>query len=491
MSKRPTISVCMIVKNEERNLPRLLASINGLADEIIIVDTGSNDSTVDIAKHHSAKVFRFLWCNDFSAARNESLKHATKDYILWLDADDEIKQEEHSKIINDLNKYKNAGLFLRLKNVQGEGGSESLQLRIFPNHKGIIFEGRVHEQAIYCIQRKMIPTHASEAQILHHGYNTSENIIEKLRRNRDILEIEINEQPDNINTLFFMSKTLRGLGEKERALECLNKLMALAKNNPKLYENDVLKLGATDRATLLYELGREEETLFFLLHCKELFPGNILVQYALGELYFRRKDYKNAYRELIGLQYETFKKELTPINIHETRKYLLNYLGISSMFTGDFLTAERCFNELIEDNPTEKANYHYLSLVKEKACDIEGAIKVCDEGLERHNMDSYLMKRKYMLLLSKGSYSHALDIYEKLNGYSADVEVVAGRFLIACKTLNATDMQKYYKLLQEKLFIEPKSFPENLPETRTRLVRHEDKRGSDYFESAISFLLNN
>jgi len=480
----------MIVKNEEKDLPRLLNSIKGLADETIIVDTGSNDNTVDIAKRYGAKVYHFPWCNDFSAARNESLKHATKDYILWLDADDEVVQEEHKKIKNDLKKYKDAGLFLRLKNVLGNSGTESLQLRIFPNHKGILFEGRVHEQAIYCLQRKMITTYASEAQVLHHGYDTNEGVLEKLKRNRDILEIEIKERPDNINTLFFMSKTLRGLGEKERALECLNRLMELAKQNPKLYANDVLKLGASDKATLLYELGREDETLSFLLECKSLFPGNVLILYSLGELYYRRKDYESAYKELIHLQYETFTKELTPINIRETRMCLLNYLGISSMFTGDFLTAERCFKELIENDPMEKANYHYLSLVKEKTCDIEGAIKACNEGLEKHFMDSYLMKRKYMLYISKESYGQALEMYESLNGYSNDVEVLAGRFLIACKSLNADDMQKYYQILQEKLLISPRPFPENLVETKDRLSRLEDTKGASLFDSAINFLLS-
>ncbi|MBP8699891.1 MAG: glycosyltransferase [Syntrophorhabdaceae bacterium] len=489
MKRRPTISVCMIVKNEEKDLPRLLSSIKGLADETIIVDTGSNDNTVDIAKSYGAKVYHFPWCNDFSAARNESLKYATKDYILWLDADDEIKHEEHHKIRNDLKRYKGAGLFLRLKNVYGDSGTDFLQLRIFPNHKGIIFEGRVHEQAIHCLEEKMIPTYASEAQVLHHGYDTNENVAEKSKRNRDILEIEIKERPDNINALFFMSKALRGLGEKERALACLDRLMELARLDPSLYMKDVIMLGASDKAAVLYELGKEDEMLSFLLECKTLFPNDVLILYLLGEQYYRRKDYENAYKELINLQDETFTKLLTPINIHETRMCLLNHLGISSLFTGDFLTAERCFKKLIDNDPMDKANYHYLSLVKEKAGDIEGAISACDEGLKRHAMDSYLMKRKYLLYLSKESYAEALEIYEDLNGYSNDVEVTAGRFLIACKSLHVQDMQRYYQILQEKLSIFPKPFPENFSETKDRLSGLEDKKGESLFDSAINFLL--
>ena len=83
----------MIVKDEENYLEQCLSSAKGLADEIIIVDTGSKDKTKEIAKKFNAKVFDFKWNDDFSAARNESLKHATKDWILVLDADESLSKE--------------------------------------------------------------------------------------------------------------------------------------------------------------------------------------------------------------------------------------------------------------------------------------------------------------------------------------------------------------------------------------------------------------
>ncbi len=89
-----TISVCMIAKNEEKNIKNSLECARKFADEIIVVDTGSEDATPEIARSMGAKVYFFPWRDDFSAARNESLKYATCDWILWLDADD---------IIDDLN----------------------------------------------------------------------------------------------------------------------------------------------------------------------------------------------------------------------------------------------------------------------------------------------------------------------------------------------------------------------------------------------------
>lgn len=89
-----TISICMIVKNEEDVLGRALKSVQGIADEIIIVDTGSTDSTKEIASSYTNKIYDFEWCDDFSKARNYSFSKATKDYCMWLDADDVILEED-------------------------------------------------------------------------------------------------------------------------------------------------------------------------------------------------------------------------------------------------------------------------------------------------------------------------------------------------------------------------------------------------------------
>ncbi|AWI03398.1 glycosyltransferase [Clostridium drakei] len=93
-----TISLCMIVKNESINLKNCLDSIKNLADEIIIVDTGSTDNTVEIAKDYSDKVFFFEWIDNFAAARNFSFSKASMDYILWLDADDILLPESSEKL---------------------------------------------------------------------------------------------------------------------------------------------------------------------------------------------------------------------------------------------------------------------------------------------------------------------------------------------------------------------------------------------------------
>ena len=97
-NKLPTLSLCMIVKNKEKYLPRCLESLKPIVDEIIIVDTGSHDSTRDIADVFGARVFDFEWCNDFSAARNFSLEKANCDWILVMDADEIISPKDHRSL---------------------------------------------------------------------------------------------------------------------------------------------------------------------------------------------------------------------------------------------------------------------------------------------------------------------------------------------------------------------------------------------------------
>lgn len=101
-----TLSLCMIVKNEKKTLPRCLKSVFGIFDEIIIADTGSTDGTVKAAEQYTDKIFSFPWCDDFSAARNFAFSKAVCDYVMWLDADDVILPADRDKLLrlkNSLN----------------------------------------------------------------------------------------------------------------------------------------------------------------------------------------------------------------------------------------------------------------------------------------------------------------------------------------------------------------------------------------------------
>ena len=143
-----TLSVCMIVKNEENVLDRILKCAKKFADEIIIVDTGSTDNTINIAKKYTNKVYSFKWVDDFSKARNKSFSYATKDYIMWLDADDFITNSQIKKI-KELKKQTHLADVYMLKYVMGFVNNKPTltfyRERIVKNNSGFNWVGFVHE----------------------------------------------------------------------------------------------------------------------------------------------------------------------------------------------------------------------------------------------------------------------------------------------------------------------------------------------------------
>ncbi|GAA0090983.1 hypothetical protein UT300009_10100 [Paraclostridium bifermentans] len=196
-----SLSVCMIVKNEEKNIKRCLDSIESIADEIIIVDTGSNDETLNICSNYNVKVINHKWNNDFSEARNVSLEYATKDYILFLDADEEISKEDLEKLKALLSSKKLAeGYFFRLTNIiNGIEVGEYVVFRFFKNKRKYRFRGKVHEQIANCIQKhnkdKCIEN--IDIKIYHYGYDPNKvNIESKYKRNMGILNTYTEEEKD-------------------------------------------------------------------------------------------------------------------------------------------------------------------------------------------------------------------------------------------------------------------------------------------------------
>lgn len=143
------ISLCMIVKNEEKVLERALKSIAPFVDEIIIVDTGSTDSTKQIAKKFTNKIFDFVWIDDFASARNFSFSKATGDFIMWLDADDEVTKENLQKLLSFKKELSSKVDVYMLKYVfENQDGEISLlyyRERIIKNNMGMQWCDPVHE----------------------------------------------------------------------------------------------------------------------------------------------------------------------------------------------------------------------------------------------------------------------------------------------------------------------------------------------------------
>jgi glycosyltransferase involved in cell wall biosynthesis len=188
--RRLDLSICTIVRDEAANLDGLISGIPLGRAEWIVVDTGSRDATVEILLQAGIRTHPFAWCDDFSAARNESLRLATRGWILWIDADDRLDEAFWETLEPLLDGPKRAYRFIIRSPRENSRGDCFRQIRLFPNHVGAAFEGRIHEQLGTSLLKLGVPVENADPEILHMGYDTAAKRGAKLKRNRALLEVE-------------------------------------------------------------------------------------------------------------------------------------------------------------------------------------------------------------------------------------------------------------------------------------------------------------
>jgi glycosyltransferase involved in cell wall biosynthesis len=308
-SMRPALSLCMIVKNERENLPACLESALGLADETIIVDTGSDDGTQDIARRFGAKVIQSDWTGDFSRARNVSLDAATGRWILWLDADDRLLEED-KRAIRSLAEG-DPGLApkaygLRVKNSRDGGitGSVFNQIRVFPNRPSLRFRAPVHEQILPAIEAAGIPVEYLAAKILHTGYADPALAKSKQQRNKAILEAQVGSGLGITPvTLYTLGCACADLGEHTAAVEWFRRAASLASAtgaDPHVRDGAPAKAAAS-----LAALGRHAEALRELapsLAATTPLPEALLVKAQIEAASGRPDAAKPFYERLLDLE---------------------------------------------------------------------------------------------------------------------------------------------------------------------------------------------
>jgi tetratricopeptide (TPR) repeat protein len=207
----------MIVKDEQKNIGNALRSAAGLFDEIVVVDTGSTDRTPEIARGFGARVFDFVWVDDFASARNAALARAKGDYAFWLDADDVIDPPEREKLERLLRGLPapdrscnsvtyEAAYVIRCAcdpDHNGNGGRTLVDhIRLFPLREDIRWTYRVHEQILPALRRGNIPVRWTDITVRHTGYTDPALRERKLQRDTRILEAELDERPDDPFVLF-------------------------------------------------------------------------------------------------------------------------------------------------------------------------------------------------------------------------------------------------------------------------------------------------
>ncbi len=303
------LSQCMIVKNEEKNIRHALSWGKDIVLEQIVVDTGSSDNTVEIAKEMGAKVFHYSWNDDFSAAKNFALEQAKGNWIAFLDADEYFSDGEAKKILPLLRKLdKDLSPALRavamnctMANLNDSGGVINMfpQCRIFRNIPELRYKNRIHESLSLSADIKLTILDATEElTICHTGYAAS--VYEetgKIDRNISLLKRELEENPSNGDTWSYLADSLYVINRFDEAEEACLKAIEREESS---FGKDRKRGDFTKLIKIKYRKnsGQEEDVVAIYQEAKDFAGSSPDLEYWIGLWFYQRGEIQKARHHL-------------------------------------------------------------------------------------------------------------------------------------------------------------------------------------------------
>ncbi len=451
---RPTVSLCMIMRNEERWLAQCLRSVEGLADEIVIVDTGSEDRSIEIARSFGAKVFEHPWEDDFSKSRNRSLDYATGDWILVMDADEVIAASEKEKILalvqnppasliyfvqtNYMEKPENNGWepnFLEVPEARGYPGFVESKLARLCLRGTARFHGVIHEH-LEPVDPAM-PRFYANLRIHHYGKYSEAAVAErkgKLYTNLGLKKLR--EEPDNVQAYYEMGAQYL---ENQEYDEAYRILVEGEKKDPYNSHIQILLVNLDMRRK---NIGSAIQRFLKIL---EVEPQNINPYIYLPSLLIENKQYDLA--EHILKAGEPFAKEYPTYHLNcgalkmkqgNIRKALHSYLkaiDIHPHYYLAHLNAGYCYGEI---GDWENAERHYriaynspdtrstalqglgkVSFHQKKYAEAASWIeKAIQEATPESHEKNLLYLSKATILASQKDYKAAKETLQKISNFN-------------------------------------------------------------------------
>lgn len=369
-----TISLCMIVKNEEDTLGNCLESVRDIVDEIIIVDTGSSDRTKEVAGSYTSKIYDFEWIDDFSAARNYSFLKATMDYIMWLDADDVILEEDALKIqqlkvaIDPI-----VDIVMMKYNNFDENGHITLsyfRARLLKRSSNFIWNEPIHEyiqpsgyiiDSDICITHKKICPSASKRNL---------NIFEKMIAANKVL---------SPRSLFYYAKELFNNERFDDAIKNFNEYLDSGNG----WDED--RISACYDLSICYSFTNEpEKRLKALIRSFEFSPPRAEICCQIGYHYFEQGDYEKAI-----VWYKIATQLTKPVNtwgfiLHDCWGYISNIqLCLCYDRLGNIEEAIKYNNKAAEYKPNDAAVLYNVTYFRK--------LRIADADIFKSNTDTNVL----------------------------------------------------------------------------------------------------
>ena len=373
-----TLSVCMIVRDEAEVLRSALESVRSIADQIVVVDTGSQDASPSVARECGAEVFDFAWCDDFAAARNAALEHATGDWVLVLDADEWIAAADRARLRATLDGPRDRVYECEQRNYVGDAATPGLragaipavwgvaaagyvtarQVRLFPNDPRLRYQGCVHEQLEQAVRTAAFETMALDLTVHHLGKLRSAAIMQrKAQLYRLLGQMKLEHAPDG-RALLELGVQCIELGEIARAAELLERALATSEvlgDRAKIIahlagvwsdQGDFERADALVRTHLetvsaysfvwerwgsvLGRAGRTARAAEVLERASRLFDDAAGILRLLGETYLATRQYDRA-----GASYERLREQASGTGLGEAG------LAVARAGAGDFEALRR------------------------------------------------------------------------------------------------------------------------------------------------------
>lgn len=372
------LSVCLLTRNEEAKMERVLRSVAGVADEVIVADTGSTDGTVTAAQGLGARVVHVDWDDDFSQGRNQALALAQGDWVLWLNPDEELEFASRPALTACMRQAGALAWLVRvweLVRAHDAACTETRQPRLFRNRQGIRFRGRLHPEFETPLDelasRRGLGIGAAEVLIRHHAY-LSTLTEDKLRWAVRLLEKELRDRPGQLHFLIEYGRSLLLLGDArghgalaDAARQVLQAAQAPAAPTATigLLLEHVLTSPEASKIPLSIEQAKEL--------ARRWFPATPPVLWALAAREFRAGRFVETIpilEHLIQLGSSGQYDHSTAFEPGIIGGLAWENLGICFTRLGDWNRAEQCFGKLLTlPGFQEKGRQHYAWVQQQKS----------------------------------------------------------------------------------------------------------------------------
>jgi glycosyltransferase involved in cell wall biosynthesis len=344
-----TLSICIITKNESKFIETCLISVQKIATEIIIVDSGSSDNTIAIARKYNAKIFSIEWCNDYAFARNTAISKCTGDWIFFLDADEYL--EDGEKLMISIKKIKNkkTGGYMMERTDKYRHKDNGLIIhypvglvRLFRNHLSFQYTGTVHEQINTSITDKGFDIAIlKDAVIVHQVYLSDNDFLEKKqRRYLEMIDAELQNNSSNFWMHYQKAKTHWFLNEKETAKKIFSTIA-----NDIICPLTIRCSGFCNTAVLLMEEGKFNEAILEVNKSLKFNPNQSMGKMILGNILYQSNEFRKSIKAYTKVKTTINKlnyNQIIPGDLYikpEEKKYKIAccYLAMGKILAAKFL----------------------------------------------------------------------------------------------------------------------------------------------------------